>query len=670
MLQSTLRAMLAGLGLSACYSPEVDGRVSASGGEASATSGAAGGEMAGDPGDLGAAAAPGATGAQRDPKAAAAGGEAVVPAVPPVALPAELPAPCLGIPYRAQLEATAGAGAPYTWRALSPLPDGLGLDPSAGVLTGTPTADGTFRVEVRDRDGVASQPLDVVLERRQTCSFAYLEGEGGPARLHYRDVFLSAATNVVLPAELAAGETVVDFEFSPDGTWIALRIELDARQRLALYPTRRDGTLASDAMPLAWCGANEPECSVLDYAWSANSEYLAVAVHDAESARDALTGIRVAAPTEPWPLVSSADWDFGPVALEYRGQLGWVASEWVGFMGADPGSGDAASEALYSAAVADDGRSLEEAWIVSSIASVGTRLLATATGLVSIDAGADTLSYFRRLGGYPNGDVVRHPGGVLSPSRRLLVSADGEGVLQLSELDREGGPSVVSEAQTCSTIVAWSPREEPGGAERFACRYGDTIRVFEYGAAPEPGALARVAEVSFTSPLEGARRAFSATGSWLLLSELAPETKRVALFDVARNDGSLERIPASCCSVLQPASGRDALALAGESLLLEYPLPTSGHERSLVLGGSAPAVTPCEEIFSRDPARWCGAPHVDNQLEYSAEGQSLLLEWPQGTLSIADMSQFSQQSDASARPITQALVSCDGCRPRPFAFGR
>lgn len=79
---------------------------------------------------------------------------------------ASLPSGTVGIPYSVALQAYGGS-APYTWSVLSSLPSWSSLNPSTGVISGTPEAAGatTFTVEVVDSaDPPASATREFTIE--------------------------------------------------------------------------------------------------------------------------------------------------------------------------------------------------------------------------------------------------------------------------------------------------------------------------------------------------------------------------------------------------------------------------------------------------------------------------------------------------------------------------
>ncbi len=80
------------------------------------------------------------------------------------------PSGTVGVAYTTALSATGGV-APYTWSILSgSLPTGLILNPTSGVITGTPTTQGssTFTAQAQDSTGAkASAPFVIVINPAQ-----------------------------------------------------------------------------------------------------------------------------------------------------------------------------------------------------------------------------------------------------------------------------------------------------------------------------------------------------------------------------------------------------------------------------------------------------------------------------------------------------------------------
>jgi hypothetical protein len=96
---------------------------------------------AGDAGEAGDAGLPGGKGA------AGTAVSGVVSPTPALTIsPTSVPGATAGTPYSVPLTAKGGTG-PLTWSAFG-LPPGLTLNPSTGTLSGTPTAAGTYPIEV------------------------------------------------------------------------------------------------------------------------------------------------------------------------------------------------------------------------------------------------------------------------------------------------------------------------------------------------------------------------------------------------------------------------------------------------------------------------------------------------------------------------------------------
>jgi Putative Ig domain/PKD domain len=89
----------------------------------------------------------------------------------------------VGVPLNSPAPVVSGGTAPYTFSVTGTLPGGLTLNTSTGAITGTPTAAGTFTLQVKDANGAsaaATCPFTIVLPPTLTCP-AVTSGEVGAA---------------------------------------------------------------------------------------------------------------------------------------------------------------------------------------------------------------------------------------------------------------------------------------------------------------------------------------------------------------------------------------------------------------------------------------------------------------------------------------------------------
>ncbi len=72
-----------------------------------------------------------------------------------------------GVPFNSGPISVTGGAKPYTFSVVGTLPNGLLLNTSTGAITGTPTATGSFAIQVKDADGIVAST---------TCPFTVVTG--------------------------------------------------------------------------------------------------------------------------------------------------------------------------------------------------------------------------------------------------------------------------------------------------------------------------------------------------------------------------------------------------------------------------------------------------------------------------------------------------------------
>ncbi len=606
-----------------------------------------------------------------------------------------LPSPCAGIRYSAPLTATGGTP-PYHWEVITPLP-GFELgsaDGDAGALSDTIVSESPSEslaqtemvLMVSDSAPAELQQtrevrLDLTL--RTSCWFAYLSEDGaeaapnGPARLHFRDVFLT--NDIILPAQADAGP-VLDFKFSPDGNWLAFRAGLAGNERLFTYPAR--GPEPREASPVPFvCGdaGSDTPCGVIDYAWSEDSNHVAVVLGTANPLQDYLSGVSgfgvAAGPGDPWAAVGEAAWFFpdvvpeGSVPLDYHEQLTWIGSRGVGFLGQPfvlPGA--ELPHAVYSADVVTEGF-INGAILAllegdpSYLTESGATLFSTPEGIaIAREAVSDTL-----IGLFVFAGAHRDFIGLLSPSRRWVAGVNQEQRLEIYDLFADPFdpfpllPRVaITAGPLCAEVIAWSRPAE--GLERIACRSDEGVNFFDYffGAEPTLEFAGSVPQL----PGPGIRRAFSATGQSFVFGAPSGSTTKFSFVDLLVSppgvaDRAVNLLPPG---ELEFPVGRDVVLLSDQRTVAEYGLgATTSSDGFTPVGAER---SPCQESFGLDPKHWCGAPEVADHLSYSPDSKTLLFEERPGALRIGQ-----PQADPDEQPVTDALASCsERCLAKVYSF--
>ncbi|HEU4583212.1 MAG TPA: hypothetical protein VFS67_33360 [Polyangiaceae bacterium] len=537
-----------------------------------------------------------------------------------------------------------------------------------------PSTGASLRLKITDSSvPPRSDELSIELELRQSCWFAFLS-EGAAGRLHLRDVFLRQE----ISADSGIEGTTSDFRFSPDGNWLAFRVEHAAGSEL--YALRARGPRsAAVAVPGTCAAGGGGECRVLDYAWSPDSRQLAfvqrIAGADARDELGGASGFDSGALAPAWIGQGKALWVGQEVPLAYREQLLWSAGDTLAFLGDELGFDDPfLSEALYLARLAVDSSSGPASALglavgsPSMLTNAGTLARAVAGGVALV--GVDEA---------PLGSVVSYQGaaeamfftGWLAPSGAWVAHTSSSGELEIYDVRDDAGPvaqTVTSPAPgasdavgPCQEVSAWSdPIGEPP-VERIACRSAAGLSFFELSAAQR--SLRLLARVD-ASPGAGVRRAFSPDGRWFVFGEADGVTFRS--IDLEAPSPRLDTLPMRLelppVELEFPRRRSGLVLLADATGFAEYPLPgASAIASAFSSSGRAPRSS-CSEVRGLATGSWCGAPRAAAHIEYSPDSSSVLFEDPPGALRIAQPG-----SETDSALVSSSLVSCEGACV-PYAF--
>jgi WD40 repeat protein len=480
-------------------------------------------------------------------------------------------------------------------------------------------------VEVTDANAHTVQKSYAV-EARERCWLAFVASEPAPAHVALVDgrlVERQPSARRTLP-EGPRSDPVVDFQFSPDGRFIAYRLGAGPALRLELarLSNGRSQAITTDG-------------SVSAYAWSSDASTLAIAV-DA-GGQSFLGGIDVSAvravsfdPDLPLDGVRALD----PVAAPRPDSaLAWYAENRLAFLASAAG----AERRLVTAALERE----RFAPPLQRGGFSGAARLSAGAGGVFVAEPATGLHEFFADGVGPS--TLHAEGSVLAASGAYAGLAR-DGTVQIFRPERasspEGSPSLA--ASGCSTLLAWA--DEP---ERIACASatGAEARVawFEISAAGDAiTALGSLAGALPGAQQAGQRRAFSARGRWyafttgdgVSVARVQPGAPRLQL-----------ALPASVVSgtpsVLSFSPDESFLAVGAANTLGLIDLE-QGAASYVMLSPSAVFNELCSERFVDGATQWCGSASREPDVSWSGGSDLIAFRSTLGTLQLIDLSRASE----------------------------
>jgi hypothetical protein len=540
--------------------------------------------------------------------------------------PDALPDACLGSFYAEEWTA-AGGEPPYLWSAVS-LPPGLHFDAESALLSGVPEGDGVLELQLSDDRG-RTLSRSYELHVRERCWLAYIASEPA-ARLELVDPVLLERQPESARRELPADgtEPVLDFQFSPDGRYLAYRVASSAG------PVRLELLSVADGETQAL----ELGGAVGAYAWSPDSATLAAAFTSAQQPR--LGGVDVAGGGR---VLGSR------VVAGVPSELSWYDAAHVALLTPDP----ELSSLLWLATAerSADGYALPVAHVEAGFSS-SARLMDGAGGVFVSDRESGLLEFFASDGSAPS---AHSSAAVVAPSG-AFVGLAREGALQVfrpSLPSAPGDPASVplASAAGCESLLAWAPDRE-----RIACAASfegnGQLALFELGndGAPSSSALSLGAVVA-----NGQRRAFSQSGRWFAAASgdqlyVLNTSGRPRLWATV-SSAVLGTVPGTLSF-----SPDDSFLLIGAGNALELLDLTAEPAPPRQLSASALIDSGCNERFL--DGQWCGSATLGSEPFWSSDSDWVAFRSVLGTLELVE----ARHAAEPARSLSPDSACSEGCR--------
>jgi Tol biopolymer transport system component len=506
------------------------------------------------------------------------------------------------------------------------LPDGLTFDPESWRISGRWEGATPLRLRVTDGLGASSDKTYDVTPR-ESCWLAYVLREGEVARLHLSLLAPESEFDRTLPASPSEPGSVTDFQFSPDGRFLAYRVD-GTRLVVALGPSWEQEQSVDFGGPVSY------------YAWSPDSSALAVVFTGDDQTwlgglrADGADGAGGAAGSTTPTLV-----ELTRASAEVTSEPFWVADgRYVAYHApavalVPPPTPDVVRVHEYvgdgfdPAIPLSNTRAYTESVVLKPVTD----------GFFAIDGSSDSVDYFDlSLGPDDPIQVWPHSHGAvfLAPDGRFTAAA-GPDELTVYQPDESVW---VTSAEGCPVLLSWSP-----GADRIACvANADAIgqvKIFDLGlASPDiQGTTVRGNYAYLEGDAYERRRTFSPSGRWFAFST----DDHLYLADL--EGGSPRLVPESPPSAELISPLIELAFSPDEQWLLEQRGPqltlyaVEALERApepLSPDDSLVEPDPCREDFQDSPERWCGNPRNPTVFAWSPDSKWAAFATSSGRLRI------------------------------------
>ncbi len=570
-------------------------------------------------------------------------------------LPSELVAPCSGKPYRSTLNALGGV-APYSWQ-LTPAVAGWSIaaapgEPSRAVLeAGAPAGETTLTIRAVDSRGLEAS-VEYRMLPRDACWFAYTAGGLDSPQLSLLDPY----TEPALPAELEHNENVYDFQFSPNGHYLAYRYDADTEfphgRHLALVEL---STLEEQALEFL-------EDAVIVYAWSPDSSVLAVGF--STGGESFLGGVRLPGRGSiDSPLVLSAMQAF------VEEELMWIGNDSVAYLAELLPDLDNPGEFLPNL---DHLRTPFFARL--GVAGFGAAQLTSDSfePNVFLQPGEDgfwvinSLTTFFPGNGQPLSPVEHYGVTLVAPSGRYSAGLDSQTLQLFAANEGVFAPPLATSKpnEACPMPLAWSQQDRiacladvanaPGLGSHGEVRFfdlnlgSDLLTMSTLGGFCHDD-LAVSSTESCTALREGygygvseatdAPRGFSASGRWFAFTRATGPSAYLYWADLEAKPAALSgslfvgQTGSPARLAFSPDSRKIGVQL-GERLFVKS---LTGVSPEMLVTTQLATEQPCSEQLPTAPDRYCGNTALDSRFQWAPDSKALAYR-ASGSVTVVDTS--------------------------------